>query len=281
MRKNIFLLIAASALLVSCGSNESATSSSVESSTLSSTSSQDESSTEHSSSEESSSSNTETEEESKECGSCGWSTSDSSEETISDSSEEKSSSEEEISDDESSEEELEERTFKVQFKLFNGSKPTGDSDHNFLSVLEPYFLDDDYQLLEDVETPEGYFSQINEFSKRGEEDKVVPFTTLSLGSSSKYGELTFNFNYQITKVVVAAQAYHKFFSYTGYSGWSIDEDCVLGINDNTLSLPSAEEDEPEELIQTYDYEEGIDYLVLSTEGEGRVFVNSLEITYYA
>lgn len=298
MRLKLLLLLSATALLASCGGQESMSTSTKESSEESSlasseqSSSSEESVSSEESSEKISSEDISSEEESSEDIS-------SEEETLSDessidseevdsssgessediSSEEESS--EEVSSEESSEDTLEEKTFKVQFKLFNGGKPTGDTKSHFLDVLQPYFLDNETQLLNSVSSEEDYFSQINTFYTKGEEDEVVPFTTLSLGSSSKYGKITLGFDYQITKVVIEAQAYHKFYSYTGYSGWSIDTDCVLGINEETLELPSSQDEEPETVREEYNYESGIDELTLSTEGSGRIFVNSLEITYLA
>lgn len=294
------LLLSATALLASCGGQESMSTSTKESSEESSlTSSEQLSSSEESVSSEESSEKISSEEEtsseeelsedisSEEETSSDESSIDSEEVDSSseESSEEEISSEEESSEDvsseESSEDTLEEKTFKVQFKLFNGGKPTGDTKSHFLDVLQPYFLDEETQLLNSVSSEEGYYSQINTFYTKGEEDEVVPFTTLSLGSSSKYGKITLGFDYQITKVVIEAQAYHKFYSYTGYSGWSIDTDCVLGINEETLDLPSSQDEEPETVTEEYNYESGIDELTLSTEGSGRIFVNSLEITYLA
>ena len=257
MKNKLLILLATSMLLVGCGESIDTSESKQESS---STTSQSES--------------------------ISLSSSESSEEDFSSlesSSEESSStsSEESLSSDSSSEVTPEEYTFTVQFRSKNGERgKTGDSKSNFQDVLETYFLDDETQLLSSVSVKEDYYSQINVFATRGEEDKVIEYTTLSLGSSKAYGDLGLTFNYQISKLKVEAQAYNKFFSYTGYSGWSIDSDCVLAIDGiDETNLPSAEDEEPAIITKEYELSEPTNYLDFYTAGEGRIFIHSLEITY--
>lgn len=258
MKNKLLILLAASSLLVGCGGEEGTSQSQEQSSSEASLSE----SVSISSSEESLS----IEESSSEA---------SSEESIEESSSEESSSES------SSEEQHEERVFTAQFRSNNGERGvTGDSKKNYLSVLENYFLDGETQLLNSVSTQVDCYSQINIFSTCGEEGKVVEYTTLSLGSGNAYGDLGLTFNYKITNLKVQAQAYNKYFAYTGYAGWSIDDDCVLAINDiDTIELPSAEDEEPEIITQEYNFSEPVDYLDFYTAGEGRIFLHSLEITY--
>lgn len=61
---------------------------------------------------------------------------------------------------------------------------------------------------------------------------------------------------------------------------SIDSDCVLAIDGiDEMSLPSAEDEEPEIITQEYELSEPTNYLDFYTAGEGRLFIHSLEITY--
>ena len=257
MKNKLLILLAASSLLVGCGGEEGTSQS------------QEQSSSEASLSESISISSSEE----------SLSVEESSSESSSEISIEESSSKE--SSSESSEEQHEERVFTAQFRSKNGERGvTGDSKKNYLSVLENYFLDGETQLLNSVSTQVDCYSQINIFATCGEEGKVVEYTTLSLGSGNAYGDLGLTFNYKITNLKVRAQAYNKYFAYTGYAGWSIDDDCVLAINDiDTIELPTAGDEEPEIITQEYNFSEPVDYLDFYTAGEGRIFLHSLEITY--
>ena len=132
-------------------------------------------------------------------------------------------------------------------------------------------------LIESLDLTEGTYAQTNEF--QGTDGK---FITLSLGSGSKGCDLTFNFNYAITKIVLRASAYYKYDTYnqiyrgdTGsalYSGETLLKDFSRTDTNNkpqeeTIEVPFDESKHP------------TSFNLSVLDANQRVFINEMKVYY--
>ena len=145
-----------------------------------------------------------------------------------------------------------------------------------LSILK-YLLGENGDLIKDLDLIEGTYAQTNEF-----QDIDGKFITLSLGSGSKGCDLTFNFNYVITKIVLKASAYYKYDTYNKiYRG---DTDSALYSGETLLkdfSRTDVNNKPQEETIEvTFDESKHPTSFNLSVlDANQRVFINEMKIYY--
>lgn len=189
---------------------------------------------------------------------------------------EDNTSSESSSDEGQSSEPAEEFTFKAQFYSVNDSGAvTGDSKSaSFTSFVQSYFMNGDTSLITNASAPSGY-AQLNYIGNKGQEGR---FSTMILGSQNQTGSLKLDFNCHIIKVKVEAQGYCKYIAYN--DTWNVDSDCSLSLEgqETVLNLPTTDGQSSEVKTQEYIFNEYVDTLNFST-GDGRVFLNSIEITY--
>lgn len=197
----------------------------------------------------------------------------SSNETISSSNEESlSSSEETVT---SSSEQTPVGVSKKTVTFYNGGF-TGSLD---LTVTQTNFVNwfnGDNPILDSVGL-DGY-AQVNYIGNEGESTR---FSTLTLGSQSKTGALSFNFNVDVTYVKVTVQAYSKYIAYT--DTWNVDKHSTILINNVNHNLYLADDHEGPAEEKEFDcgFTGGTKTVTLANKEEGqRVFVHSMEITYW-
>ena len=134
-------------------------------------------------------------------------------------------------------------------------------------------------LVDSLDLVEGTYAQTNEFD--GTDGKFIAFC---LGSASKACDLTFNFNYPVTSIIIKASAYWKWDSYnqifrgdTGsalYSGESLLKDFS---RTDTNNKPTEET-----IVLTFDEKDEVTSFNLSVlDANQRVFINEMMITYIA
>ncbi len=167
-------------------------------------------------------------------------------------------------------------TYKGQFYSVNDSGAiTGDSSStSFTTTVQSYFMYQGSSLITNASAPGG-FAQINYIGNAGQEGR---FSTMILGSQSQEGRLQLQFNCQIYKIKVEAQGYCKYIPYS--DSWSVDDNCSLSVQgqDEIINLPTTEGQNSEVVTKEYVFNDYVNTLDFST-GDGRVFLNSLEITF--
>lgn len=133
---------------------------------------------------------------------------------------------------------------------------------------------------DNVLTSIGYsgFAQINYI---GDEKDDWRFSTLILGSQNDTGEITFNFRVDVSAVKVVVQPYTKYISYN--NTYSMDKNSVFILNDEEHSLSVDENYTGETERSTFEktFTGGTRTIkIANKENRQRVFVHSLEITYW-
>ena len=121
------------------------------------------------------------------------------------------------------------------------------------------------------------YSQLNWI---GNEKDSWRFSTLILGSSSKDGNIKFNFSHEIKSVKLNIQGYCKYIAYS--DSYSVDTDSKFYLDDELtdLSVSPGTTSELEKKDVTKSYSSSTTSLTIRSE-DGRVFVHSMEITYIA
>ena len=118
---------------------------------------------------------------------------------------------------------------------------------------------------------EGYL-QLNEID-------TAKNTTLILGSSKSDGKLTFNFNYYIHSVKAVVQAYTKYYNNTDNNDKNAT--FLIDTTEYDLSIDESHTGPSERKTFTKEYSEAPKSFSISNKtANQRVFVHSLEITYY-
>ena len=123
------------------------------------------------------------------------------------------------------------------------------------------------------------YAQVNYVGNAGDADR---FSTLILGSSNDSGSIKFNFNIQIVSVRVNVQPYTKYDSY--HETYNIDRNATFIIDKKEYSLAVDESVTGQTDIKTIRYsfpESASAFTLANKEAKQRVFVHSLEITYWS
>lgn len=112
----------------------------------------------------------------------------------------------------------------------------------------------------------------------GNEKDSWRFSTLTLGSASNNGSLTFNFKCNVYKVKFNIQGYCKYIEYS--DSYNVDTSSVFHIDSDEydLSVSPAYTGLLEKRDVEKTYSTPTKFLTISATG-GRVFVHSMEITY--
>ena len=154
---------------------------------------------------------------------------------------------------------------------FTGSLDLEVTQTNFVN----WYNGDDHIL--DSVSLDGY-AQVNYIGNEGDSNR---FSTLILGSQSKTGALSFNFNVDVIYVKVIVQAYSKYIAFN--DTWNVDKHAKILINnvDHDLSLPDNHEGPADEKEFDLGIASSTKTITLANYEEGqRVFVHSMEITYW-
>ena len=107
------------------------------------------------------------------------------------------------------------------------------------------------------------------------------FSTLILGSSSKVGSITFNFNFHVTQVKIVVQPYTKYIAYT--DTYNIDRSATFLFDEEEydLSVDESYVGETEKVTLNCAPNPEQNKFTIASKNEGqRVFVHSFELTYW-
>ena len=106
-------------------------------------------------------------------------------------------------------------------------------------------------------------------------------TTMILGSKNNNGKLTLNFNYYIHSVKAVVQPYTKYIAYTQTYNNDRNATFLINTTEYDLSLESTYSGPTENKTFTQEFDgNSKSFSIGNKENNQRVFVHSLEITYY-
>ena len=123
------------------------------------------------------------------------------------------------------------------------------------------------------------YAQINYIGNANDSDR---FSTLILGSSSKAGKITFNFNNAIDSIKVVVQAYTKHYAYGNVDTYSTDTNATFSIDtiEYDLSLENGYLGPTENKTFEHSFTNNTrSFSISNKEANQRVFVHSMEIAY--
>ena len=122
------------------------------------------------------------------------------------------------------------------------------------------------------------YAQLNYIGNEGDSNR---FSTLILGSQKSNGSITFNLKYYPTMVKFVVQPYTKYIAYN--STYNVDTNATFIVNQEEYDLSLEEGYSGETETQTVYWAnktESNSFTIANKEAGQRVFVHSLEITYY-
>ena len=136
--------------------------------------------------------------------------------------------------------------------------------------------------LDDVLTSINYegYAQLNYVGDKKDSNR---FTTLILGSQNDAGKIKFNLKYDIIQLKVVVQPYTKYVAFTNTYNIDMKACFIIDKKEYDLSMKDGYEGDTKSVeIEYNDFAEGAkSFSIANKEANQRVFVHSLEITYYA
>ena len=107
------------------------------------------------------------------------------------------------------------------------------------------------------------------------------YSTLILGSGNSEGKITFNFKVDIISIKVTVQAYSKYIAYNDSYSTDTDSIFILDNDEHDLSVEDNHQGDTEKETIEKAYMEGTKVISIANKEAGnRVFVHSLELTYW-
>ena len=123
---------------------------------------------------------------------------------------------------------------------------------------------------------EGY-AQLNYI---GNQNDSWRFSTLILGSQNSSGKITFNLNVHAIAISVVVQAYSKYIAYSDSYSTDTNATFLIDNKEYDLSLEEGYTGDTEKITIDHYSEPVTSFSISNKEAGQRVFVHSLEITYW-
>ena len=116
----------------------------------------------------------------------------------------------------------------------------------------------------------------------GNQNDTWRFSTLILGSQSSNGKITFNLNVQALSVKVVVQPYTKYIAYTNSYNVDTNATFLVDSQEYDLSLEEGYSGETENVTIEHTFGENpvSSFSISNKDAKQRVFVHSLDITYW-
>lgn len=123
---------------------------------------------------------------------------------------------------------------------------------------------------------EGY-AQLNYI---GNQNDSWRFSTLILGSQNSNGKITFNLNVHAIAITVVVQAYSKYIAYNDSYSTDTNATFLIDNKEYDLSLEEGHTGDTEKITIDHYSDPVTSFSISNKEAGQRVFVHSMEITYW-